>query len=58
MLLKNIIRTSKEKGYDGIRMLVSKSNMPALAMYDKNGFERCGEVNKFDMDFYCYQIVF
>ncbi|MBH1942583.1 GNAT family N-acetyltransferase [Mobilitalea sibirica] len=58
MLLQNIIKTAKEKGYDGIRMLVSKTNSAALALYDKNGFERCGEVFRFDIDFYCYQITF
>lgn len=44
VILKNIISTAKEKGYDGIRMLVSKTNTAALALYGKNGFERCGEV--------------
>ena len=58
IILQNIIKTAKEKGYDGIRMLVSKTNSAALALYDKNGFERCGEVFKFDIDFYCYQITF
>ena len=57
-LLSNIIRTAKEKGYDGIRMLVSKTNTAALALYEKNGFERCGEVFRFGIDFYCYQITF
>lgn len=58
MILKNILRIAKEKGYDGITMLVSKTNMAALALYDKNGFEKCGEVFKFDIDFYCYEITF
>jgi ribosomal protein S18 acetylase RimI-like enzyme len=55
-ILKNIIKTVKEKGFDGIRMLVSKTNFAALALYDKNGFEKCGEVSMYDIDFYCYQI--
>jgi ribosomal protein S18 acetylase RimI-like enzyme len=58
IMLHNIIRVAKEKGYDGIRMLVSKYNHAALALYDKNGFEMCGEVQRFEMDFYCYQIMF
>jgi len=57
-LLRNIIRTAKEKGHDGIRMLVSKTNNAALALYEKNGFERCGKVFRFGIDFYCYQITF
>lgn len=58
IILRNIIRTVKGKGYDGIRMLVSKTNNAALALYEKNGFERCGEVFRFGIDFYCYQITF
>lgn len=56
IILLNIIEMVKGKGFDGIRMLVSKTNPAALALYDKNGFERCGEVFRFDIDFYCYQI--
>ena len=58
IILQHIIRTAKEKGYDGMRFLVSKTNPAALAMYDRNGFERCGEIFRFDIDFYCYQIAF
>jgi len=58
IVLQHIIRIAKEKGYDGMRFLVSKTNPAALALYDKNGFERCGEAFRFDIDFYCYQIVF
>ena len=57
-ILKNIIKTAKEKGFDGIRMLVSKTNPSALALYDSNGFEKCGEVFMYNIDFYCYQIKF
>jgi len=58
IVLQNIIKIAKEKGYDGMRFLVSKTNPAALALYDKNRFERCGETFRFDIDFYCYQIVF
>lgn len=58
IILQNLIKVAKEKGYDGIRFLVSKTNPAALALYDKNGYERCGEVFRFDIDFYCYQIKF
>lgn len=56
IILKNIIKAVKEKGFDGIRMLVSKTNASALALYDKNGFEKCGEAYMYGLDFYCYQI--
>ena len=58
VILQHVIDAMKMRGFDGIRMLVSKTNYPALGMYDKNGFEACGETRMFDMDFYCYQIVF
>ena len=58
MILQHIIRVAKDNGYDGIRFLVSKSNPAALALYDKNGFERCGEVFMYEIYFYCYQMVF
>ena len=58
IMLRNIIAAAKGKGYDGIRMLVNKNNHAALAMYDGNGFERCGEVYKFGSDYYCYQMEF
>jgi len=58
IILRNIIKIIKEKDYDGIVMLVGKTNFAALALYDNNGFEKCGEVNMYDIDFYCYQIKF
>jgi len=29
-----------------------------LALYDKNGFERCGETYVFDREWHCYQLAF
>lgn len=58
IILQNIMSEMKRKDYDGIRMLVSKSNSAALALYNKNGFEMCGETFMYGIDFYCYQITF
>jgi len=58
LILHNVINAVKAKGFDGIRMLVSKTNPAALALYEKNGFERCGETFIYDIHFYCYQLVF
>jgi len=58
IILQNVIRAAKEKGFDGMRFLVSKNNIAALALYDKNGFEKCGETFMYGLDFYCYQICF
>jgi len=58
IILQHTINTAKALGYDGIRMLVSKTNPIALALYEKNNFERCGEIFRFNIDYYCYQMVF
>jgi len=58
LILQNVINTVKAKSFDGIRMLVSKTNPAALALYEKNGFERCGETFIYNIHFYCYQLVF
>jgi len=58
IILQNIVEAMKAKGFDGVRMLVSKTNHAALELYDKNGFEKCGEAFRFDIDFYCYQMKF
>lgn len=58
MILQNIVKAMREKGYDGIRMLVSKTNPAALALYDKNGFAKCGEAFMYDIDFFCYEMKF
>lgn len=55
ILLQYIISDVKQRGYDSIRMLVSKTNQPALALYNKNGFTCCGETVMYDIDFYCYE---
>ena len=58
LMLKNVIDAAQTRGFDGIRMLVSRSNPAALAMYDKNGFTRLDEVRMFDIDFYRYEMRF
>lgn len=58
IILQRIMDLAKNSGYDGIVFLVSKGNAAALALYEKNGFEKCGEVFRFDLDFYCYQLRF
>ena len=57
-MLRHVIAEMKRQGYDGMKFVVSKTNPFALAMYDKNGFERCGETVAFGIEWYCYQMVF
>ena len=61
-MLQHIIRITKAQGYDGLRLVASQHNAPALALYEKNGFSRCGEVTA-DMsidghEYFCYQLKF
>ena len=58
VILQKVMETVWEKGFDGIRMLVSKTNQAALALYEKNGFVKRGETFMFDHDFFCYEITF
>lgn len=55
-MLQNVLLAVKERGFDGVRMLVSKNNSAALALYEKNGFIRCGEAFMYEIDFYCYEL--
>jgi ribosomal protein S18 acetylase RimI-like enzyme len=57
-ILQNVIRIAKDKGFDGMRLLVSRTNPAAMALYEKNGFEKCGQAFMYGIDFYCYQAVF
>ena len=56
ILLEHVKCAVKERDFDGIVMLVSKENPPALALYERNGFVRCGEAFMFDISFYCYEL--
>ena len=56
ILLEHIKDAVRALGFDGIVMMVSKENPPALSLYEKNGFVRCGEVFMFEMGFYCYEM--
>ena len=58
ILLEHVKCAVKERGFDGIVMMVSKDNLPALTLYEKNGFLRCGEAFMFGIEFYCYEMGF
>lgn len=58
IILQHIISEAAQRGADGLRFLVSKTNPAALALYDQNGFTRCGEVFMYEIDFYCYEMKF
>jgi ribosomal protein S18 acetylase RimI-like enzyme len=52
-MFNKVINAVKERGFDGIRMLVIKNNISALALYDKNGFSGYGETNMYNIGFCC-----
>jgi ribosomal protein S18 acetylase RimI-like enzyme len=56
-IVEYVIKDVKKRGFDGIRMLVSKSNPSALALYEKFNFHRCGETRMYDIEFFCYEMV-
>ena len=58
LILHNVVEEAKRKGYGGIRLLVSKTNPAAIALYANNGFTHCGETFMFDIDWFCYQLAF
>lgn len=58
IMLQKVIQAVKEKEFDGIRILVSKSNPAALALYNKNNFIKCGETFMYGIDFYCCELYF
>jgi len=39
LMLRHCFETAKNNGFDGICILVAKTNAAALALYEKNGFE-------------------
>jgi len=57
-LLKRVIAATRQRGFDGIVLLVSTANPAAIALYEKHGFTRCGEINRYGFDFYRYQLLF
>lgn len=54
-LIKYIENDITKRGFDGIHFLVSKTNLSALAVYNKLGYKSCGETNMYDIDWFCYE---
>lgn len=54
-LLSYIEQDIKHKGYDGICLLVSKTNSHAIAVYDHMNYRCFGECGMYDQDWYCYE---
>lgn len=57
-LLRQLLPAMQQKGFDGARLLVSRHNPAAIALYEKTGFHLCGEVTMYGIDFLCYELLF
>ena len=54
-MLSLLIEKAASLGYDSMILLAARANAPALALYQKLSFEKCGETHCYDTDFYCLQ---
>ncbi len=54
-IMNEVLSHAKESGCDGARLLVSRSNPAALALYGKLGFENLGEARMYNIDFYRFE---
>jgi ribosomal protein S18 acetylase RimI-like enzyme len=56
LVLNHAINTARKLNFDGIRLMVSPQNPPAVAMYRRAGFKIVGEVDRFDMHWICQDL--
>lgn len=54
-LIRHIEREAVRRGFDGIHLIVSKTNFHAKAVYDRMGYACCGECTAFGLEWYCYE---
>jgi len=54
-LTQHILNTLYEHGFDGVRIKVAKDNLVARKLYDSLGFNNCGEVRLWDIDWLAYE---
>lgn len=54
-LITHLLGEAARLGYDGVALLVGTENHSAMRLYEKAGFERCGETFLYDTHWYCYQ---
>ena len=54
-LLKNAMTVLKKRGYQYVHFLVSKHHTKALRAYDKLQFDKVGESDLYEGDWWCYE---
>ncbi|OQA85629.1 MAG: Acetyltransferase (GNAT) family protein [Lentisphaerae bacterium ADurb.Bin242] len=58
LLLGKMVEASRDAGYDGMRILVSRKNLPAVKLYRNAGAQYRGETTAYGIDWFCYEIVY
>ncbi len=58
LMLNHLIAEAGKNGYDGMRILVAKTNLPAVTLYRNAGAEYRGDVFSYNIDWFCYEIIF
>lgn len=54
LLLARVEAEAKNRGFDAVRLLASRQNAPAIALYESEGYRRLGETHMYDADWDCY----
>lgn len=54
-LITHLLAEAERLGFDGVVLLVGTENHGAMRLYEKAGFERCGEAFLYETHWYCYQ---
>ena len=54
-MITSLLREAEKLGYDGVVLLVGTENHAAMRLYEKAGFERCGETFLYETHWFCYQ---
>lgn len=53
--LSGVLEALSAQGFRAARLAVDKNHLAAIRLYEKLSFSRCGEVYKYEEDFFCYE---
>ena len=56
--MAQLIKCAQTKGFDSLRILVCKTNFPAIHLYEKLGAKKRGEYFSYDTDWLCLELLF
>lgn len=55
-LLEFILKELKNKGFDGVRILVGVNNKNAIKLYEKFNFVNCGQTERYGHKYYLFEL--